>query len=127
MSYTDPKVFSVAFRDASHGVAVGGDYRKESEAAENAAWTSDGGATWSVVKDRGLSGFRSVVAFVGKTSRPKAALIAIGPTGADWSDDDGRTWTSVASGGFDTFSVAPSGDAGWAAGSGGRISKWSTR
>jgi photosystem II stability/assembly factor-like uncharacterized protein len=118
-------IFSVAFRDASHGVVVGGDYRKESEAVENVAWTSDGGTTWSVVNDHSVSGFRSAVAFVATARRPKAALLAIGPTGADWSDDDGRTWTAVESAGFDTFAVAPSGEVGWAAGTGGRISKWS--
>jgi photosystem II stability/assembly factor-like uncharacterized protein len=120
-------IFSVAFRDASHGVVAGGDYRKESEALENVAWTSDGGTTWSVVKDHGLSGFRSVVACVGTARRPKAALIAIGPTGADRSDDDGRTWTALESAGFDTFAVAPAGNVGWAAGTGGRISRWSAR
>ena len=119
-------IFSVAFRDALHGVVVGGDYQQESAAVDNAAWTSDGGATWTLVKGRGLSGFRSVVAFVSVADRPNAtALIAIGPTGADWSDDDGRTWTRIECAGFDTFSAAPGGHAGWAAGQGGRISGWS--
>ena len=121
-------IFSVAFRDAFHGVVVGGDYQKESEAVDNAAWTSDGGATWTLAKGRGLSGFRSVVAFVSNTDRPNAtALIAIGPTGADWSDDDGRTWTPIECAGFDTFSAARDGHVGWAAGQGGRISGWSVR
>jgi hypothetical protein len=107
-------IFSVAFRDALHGVVVGGDYQKESAAVDNAAWTSDGGATWTLVKSRGLSGFRSVVAFVSTANRPNAtALIAIGPTGADWSDDDGRTWTRIECAGFDTFSAAPGGHSGW--------------
>jgi photosystem II stability/assembly factor-like uncharacterized protein len=120
-------IFSVAFRDAQHGVVVGGDYQQESAAIDNVAWTSDGGAGWTVVKDRGLSGFRSVVAFVATASRPNAALIAIGPKGADWSEDDGRTWTALDSAGFDTFSVTRDGRLGWAAGSGGRISRWSAR
>jgi len=120
-------IFSIAFRDAQHGVVVGGDYRKESAAVDNVAWTSDGGTTWSLVKDHGLSGFRSVVAFVAGASRSRMALVAIGPAGVDWSDDDGRTWTAVVSPGFDTFSVARSGRVGWAAGTGGRISRWSAR
>jgi photosystem II stability/assembly factor-like uncharacterized protein len=120
-------VFSVAFRDAQHGVVVGGDYRKESAALDNAAWTSDGGTTWSLVRERGLSGFRSVVTVVAAGSPTRTALIAIGPSGADWSDDDGRTWTAVASAGFDTFSAARSGRVGWAAGADGRISRWSAR
>ena len=55
-------IFSIAFRDAKHGVIAGGDYRKEQEAVDNLAVTSDGGVTWTLVK--GLSGFRSVVAYV---------------------------------------------------------------
>lgn len=115
-------IFSVAFRDPQHGVVVGGDYRQESAAVDNAAWTADGGATWTLVKDRGLSGFRSVVAFVGPRS-----LFAIGPTGADWSDHEGRTWRAVESAGFDTFSALRNGRLGWASGAGGRVSKWSAR
>ncbi len=38
-------IYSVAFRDARHGVIVGGDYSKESVAIDNAAVTSDGGST----------------------------------------------------------------------------------
>ena len=119
-------IFSIAFRDAQHGVVVGGDYRKESEAVDNVAWTSDGGTTWSLVKQSGLFGFRSVVAFAGGSSRA-TSLIAIGPSGADWSDDDGRTWKAVESAGFDTFSATRDGRAGWAAGTNGRISRWSIR
>src|SRR6266567_8303720 len=80
-------IFSIAFRDAKHGVVVGGDYQKEKEAVDNLAITSDGGATWTLVK--GLSGFRSVVAYVPGTTM----LLAIGPSGGDYSTDDGRTWT----------------------------------
>ncbi len=41
-------VFSLAFRDQMHGIAVGGDYRKPEEATGTAAYTSDGGEHWSV-------------------------------------------------------------------------------
>lgn len=113
-------IFSIAFRDATHGVVVGGDYKKEGEAVDNAAFTTDGGATWSLAKEHGLSGFRSVVAWVpGETS----SLLAVGPTGADRSTDGGRTWTPVPSAGSDTLSLAPGGPVGWAAGVGGRVWK----
>lgn len=113
-------IFSIAFRDEQHGVVVGGDYRSESQAIDNAAVTSDGGETWTLVKDHGLSGFRSVVAWVPGS---KQSLIAIGPSGADWSSDDGRTWAPIDGAGFDTFRFAWGGGVGWAAGQGGRISK----
>ena len=111
-------IFSVAFRDAKHGVIVGGDYRKENEAVDNFAVTSDGGVTWRLVK--GLSGFRSVVAYV--PTLP-GTLVAIGPSGADYSTDDGRTWTALAGPGFDTLSFARGRPIAYAAGARGSIGK----
>jgi len=117
-------IFSIAFRDAQHGVVVGGDYQKESQAVRNAAVTADGGETWTLVTDHGLSGFRSVVAWVPGTNR---SLVAIGPSGADWSPDEGHTWSRIEAAGFDTFSFAGHGGVGWAAGQGGRIAKLTLR
>ncbi len=113
-------IFSVAFRDALHGVVVGGDYRQEAVAADNLAITSDGGATWTLVKDHALSGFRSVVAYVPHADR---TLIAVGPQGSDWSADDGHTWAPIEGPGFHTFSFAPSGTVGWGAGGRGAIGR----
>jgi photosystem II stability/assembly factor-like uncharacterized protein len=110
-------IFSIAFRDAKHGVIAGGDYRKEQEAVDNLAMTSDGGLTWTLVK--GLSGFRSVVAYVPGTK----TLIAIGPSGGDYSVDDGRTWTTIEGPGFDTFSFAAGKQVGWGAGAKGIIGR----
>lgn len=115
--------FSVAFRDANHGVVVGGDYQKEAEALDNLAVTSDGGRTWTPIKTRGLSGFRSVVAYVPGS---KMSLVAVGPQGADSSEDDGRTWTPIEGTGFHTFSLSKSGRAGFGAGSKGSIGKLAT-
>lgn len=116
-------IFSVAFRDARHGIAVGGDYRKEKDAVENAAGTADGGATWTAIK--GLGGFRSVVAPV-RGSR--SWWIAVGPLGADMSDDDGRTWRAIEGPGYHAFAVGRSGRFGWGVGERGAIGKltWPT-
>jgi photosystem II stability/assembly factor-like uncharacterized protein len=113
-------IFSVAFRDALHGVVVGGDYRKELDATDNVAVTSDGGSTWTLVKDHALSGFRSVVAY--EPGRP-ATLIAVGPQGADWSTDDGHSWAPVGGPGFHTFSFSPAGRVGWGAGARGTVGR----
>ena len=110
-------IFSIAFRDAKHGVVAGGDYTKEQQALDNLAVTRDGGATWTLVK--GLSGFRSVVAYIPGTK----TLIAVGPSGADYSLDDGRTWTAINGPGFDTFSFAKGKEIGWGAGAKGSIGK----
>lgn len=110
-------IFSIAFRDAKHGVVAGGDYRKEQEAVDNLAVTSDGGITWTLVK--GLSGFRSVVGYVPGMKTP--TLVALGPTGGDYSTDDGQTWSRIDGPGFDTFSFIRSKPIGWGAGAGGKI------
>ena len=112
-------IFSIAFRDAKHGVVAGGDYRKEQEAVDNLAVTSDGGVTWKLVK--GLSGFRSVVAYVPGAKTP--ALVAVGPSGGDYSLDDGQTWSRIEGPGFDTFSFIPHRPTGWAAGANGALGK----
>jgi photosystem II stability/assembly factor-like uncharacterized protein len=110
-------IFSIAFRDAQHGVIAGGDYKKEQEAVDNLAVTSDGGITWTLVK--GLLGFRSVVAYVPGTK----TLIALGPSGGDYSLDDGKTWTPITGPGFDTFSFVPGKPSGWATGAQGIIGR----
>jgi photosystem II stability/assembly factor-like uncharacterized protein len=111
-------IFSIAFRDAKHGVVVGGDYAKEKEAINNLAFTTDGGATWKL--SHGLTGFRSVVAYVpGKTP----TILAIGPSGADYSTDDGRTWKAIEGPGFDTFSFVPGKGVGWGSGAKGSLAR----
>jgi photosystem II stability/assembly factor-like uncharacterized protein len=112
-------IFSVAFHDAKHGVIVGGDYKKENEAVDNLAVTNDGGATWTLAK--GLSGFRSVVAYVPGTKTP--ILVAVGPSGADYSTDDGRTWRPIDGPGFDTMSFVRDKAVGWGAGARGKIGR----
>ena len=112
-------IFSIAFRDEKNGVVAGGDYKKESEAVDNLAVTSDGGITWKLVK--GLSGFRSVVAYVPGVKTP--TLIALGPSGGDYSTDDGKTWSPITGPGFDTFSFVPGKSTGWGAGNNGSIGR----
>jgi photosystem II stability/assembly factor-like uncharacterized protein len=120
--------FSIAFRDARHGIIVGGDYRKETEAVGNVAVTSDGGVTWrglgswgaGHVRDTALSGFRSAVAPV--PGEP-GSWIAVGPSGADTSRNDGRTWTPLEGPGFHTFGFARTARVGWGAGEKGAIAR----
>ena len=103
-------IFSVAFRDPAHGMTVGGDYRKEATALDNAAASSDGGATWRAVT--GLTGFRSVVAF---RPQSRSTWIAVGPQGADLSTDDGRSWRAIEGPGYHAFAFTPDGrrDGAW--------------
>jgi photosystem II stability/assembly factor-like uncharacterized protein len=111
-------IFSVAFSDDSNGLVVGGDYRKETEAVDNAAVTTDGGRTWTLVK--GLSGFRSAVAYVPGSAR---TLLAVGPSGSDLSTDGGWTWRVLPGPGFHAVSFAPRSPIGWAVGERGAIGR----
>lgn len=111
-------IFSLAFADGLHGVAVGGDYGKPAEAAANIAITTDGGAVWTAPGGEGPQGYRSAVAFLAA----RKAWIAVGTSGSDISSD-GRNWTHFDSGSYNAIGVAGSGDAVWAVGPGGRIGR----
>jgi photosystem II stability/assembly factor-like uncharacterized protein len=50
-------IFSIAFRDALHGVIAGGDYKRPKDDGPNLAFTEDGGKTWK------LSGLSPLVYF----------------------------------------------------------------
>jgi photosystem II stability/assembly factor-like uncharacterized protein len=114
-------IFSVAFKDTENGVIVGGDYRREAEARQNAATSNDGGRTWKVVIASPPAGFRSAVVFVPGTAAP--TLIAVGPSGSDYSVDNGATWKGLGTEGFHAVSFAGRENAGWAVGESGRIAK----
>ncbi len=115
-------IFSLLFRDAKHGVIVGGDYTKEREVGNNAAWTSDGGKTWRLAESKRPNGYRSGVALVGGTKG--RGLVAVGPSGTDFSVSDGKSWRSLGEAGFHSVSFAANAQAGWAVGEGGRIAKY---
>lgn len=117
-------IFSVAFKDAKHGIIVGGTYNKESEARDNVAVTSDGGQTWNLVTGTLPGGFRSAVAYVPGTTGP--TIIAVGPSGSDYSFDQGNSWTSLGKEGFHALSIARA-DAAWAVGENGRIMRFAGR
>ena len=115
-------VFSLAFRDANHGIAVGGDYKLADDPAANLATTDDGGQTWTTAKESRPSGFRSAVAFVPGRTGP--AIVAVGPSGSDLSRDGGRTWKKLGGLGFHALGFAGSAGSGWAVGEDGRIAKF---
>jgi len=41
-------IFSITFRNSTHGVIVGGDYKHPDQDGDNLAFTSDGGKTWTL-------------------------------------------------------------------------------
>jgi photosystem II stability/assembly factor-like uncharacterized protein len=108
-------VFSLAFRDQKHGIAVGGDYRKPDEATGNVAYTSDGGEHWSAA-GKPPHGYRSAVAW----DATDGAWITVGSNGSDISFDDGDTWQWLDSGSWNALSLP------WAVGPQGQIGKLGT-
>jgi photosystem II stability/assembly factor-like uncharacterized protein len=105
-------VFSLAFRDGSHGIAVGGDYTKSNESAGTAAWSQDGGQHWTAA-NRPPHGYRSAVAW----DSDAKAWIAAGTNGSDISYDDGKTWVPLDDGNWNALSLP------WVVGPNGRIAK----
>ncbi|MGA7884377.1 MAG: hypothetical protein WCA44_01450 [Acidobacteriaceae bacterium] len=105
-------VFSVSFRNREDGVAVGGDYAKPNESDGSAAWSADGGKTWTAAA-KPPHGFRSAVAWDAAAN----AWIAAGTNGSDVSYDDGKTWVSLENGNWNALSLP------WVVGPDGRIGK----
>jgi photosystem II stability/assembly factor-like uncharacterized protein len=105
-------IFSMAFRDAKHGMIVGGDYRKPTEAGATAAITSDGGKSWTLI-DKQFP-YRSCVA------RTNEGWLVVGTSGSHISRDDGATWTLLDRENYNSVACAPTGE-GWAVGPKGRI------
>jgi photosystem II stability/assembly factor-like uncharacterized protein len=108
-------IFSIAFSDSVRGVIVGGDYQNPKSAEKNAAFTSDGGQTWTLAS-QGPQGYRSAVAFIPHTR----TLISVGTSGSDYSLDGGRTWLPLDDQDYNAVSFAGP-RAGWAVGPKGRI------
>jgi photosystem II stability/assembly factor-like uncharacterized protein len=82
-------IFSIAFRDARHGVAVGGDYAHPDSRRPNVAITADGGVTWQLGDSARITDYLSSVAY---SSGDGEGLVAVGTRGTFMSRDGGRTW-----------------------------------
>ncbi|MEO8595529.1 MAG: glycosyl hydrolase [Candidatus Solibacter sp.] len=111
-------IFSIAFRDANHGIIAGGDYGKDKEDRQNLALTADGGRTWTQPASR-PAGYRSAVVYMAS----EKLWLATGTSGSDTSTDDGKTWKAFDSGAFNAMSFTQEG-AGWAVGPQGRIARF---
>src|ERR1039458_4268883 len=64
-------IFSIAFRDSTHGVIAGGDYKHPDHDGPNLAFTSDAGKTWTLSQIHPQAYF-SAVAFDHRSKNPKA-------------------------------------------------------
>jgi photosystem II stability/assembly factor-like uncharacterized protein len=103
-------VFSIAFRDAIHGVIAGGDYKHPDQDGPNLAFTTDGGLTWTLSPISPQKYF-SAVAFA-KPHAGSAAILLVGSSQATYENDIAlkspqKSWTWN----LNALSVSPSGGA----------------
>jgi hypothetical protein len=103
--------FSIAFRDARHGILGGGDLAATGVVA-NIARSGDGGRTWVAGTSAPIPGAIYGLAYAGH-GRGEAwgswgrddddhdhgsgsiRVVATAPTGTAWSPDEGRSWTTL--------------------------------
>lgn len=86
-------MYSIDFFDSKFGIAVGGDYTKQSDNVNNIATTNDGGETWQIQASGQNSGYMTCVRF-----RPKSKgkdIIAVGDQHISFSSDYGKTWKKI--------------------------------
>ncbi len=113
-------IFSVAFRDAKHGVIAGGDYEHPEQGGKNLAISDDGGQTWkpTKLKDEEQRYFSSVayatelggMALVGSATNGFSPLL----NGWRWRSDEG----------FNAVAADPRSGVFWAVGGKGKISRY---
>lgn len=120
-------VFSVAFRDARHGILGAGELAPPARFTRNVARSSDGGKTWELRAHPTFPGAIYGLSYLWSNGDPGArralqrAVVATGPRGAAWSPDEGATWRALP-GVADYWAVAfASPRAGWLVGTEGRI------
>jgi photosystem II stability/assembly factor-like uncharacterized protein len=109
-------IFSIAMYDTLNGVIVGGNYEKPEDHKDNLAFTSDGGRSWTA--GGGLSGYRSGVTYVDKTT-----IVAVGSSGSDISADGGKTWKILDKNNYNAVQ-AKGKKAVWAVGPQGLVAKF---
>ena len=105
--------FSIAFRDAQHGILGGGDLAATGVVA-NIARSSDGGRTWVAGAPAPIPGAIYGLAYAGHGRAEgwgawgrddddddhghgsgSVRVVATAPTGTAWSPDEGRSWTAL--------------------------------
>lgn len=107
---------SVIFRDAKHGMALGGDIAQPATSDSTAAITTDGGVTWKLVTNPPLDSPVYGSAYIPGTQN----VVAVGPGGVAFSPDEGTSWSradTLTMWGV-TFATANN---GWIVGPNGRI------
>jgi len=103
-------IFSIAFRDPTHGVIAGGDYRTPEQNGPHLASTDDGGLTWKLSTLAPQTYF-SAVAFA-KPNSGGSAVLLVGTNGAVYADDLAqKSWQKTWDFNLNAISISPTGNA----------------
>jgi photosystem II stability/assembly factor-like uncharacterized protein len=129
-------IFSVAFRDAFHGIIGGGDLDPTAPPFDQTATSSDGGRTWTITDEQPDIGTIFGLAYAGERGRggghggddndhsnANQTVVVTGPGGAAWTPNEGDTWFTLT--GVNNFWAVAFGSpkTGWLVGTEGRILK----
>jgi photosystem II stability/assembly factor-like uncharacterized protein len=117
-------LFSVAFRDARHGMVGGGDLDPSAPPFDQTAISSDGGKSWAVTAQQPNIGTVFGLSYAGEAGMDRVkskTVVVTGPGGSAWTPDEGDTWFTLP-GVTGYWGVAfGSPRTGWLVGTGGRI------
>lgn len=86
-------IYSIDFYDKDFGIAVGGDYTKQTDNINNIATTKDGGQTWQIQASGKNAGYMTCVKFRPETKGKE--IVAVGDQHISFSSDYGKTWTKI--------------------------------
>lgn len=111
-------IFSIAFRDAEHGVLAGGDYKEPEKGGANLAKTSDGGKNWKLVR-LSQQKFFSGIAYLRER---QGWVFAGGSAGLAFSKNELHSWKELVPGKVNAIASDNSGNI-WAVGPDGNILK----
>lgn len=96
-------IFSLAFCDVQHGVAVGGNYRMPDSTGAHVAISTDGGETWIPSDSTHVTPYLSGATCV-RADSAHPTFVAVGPAGT-FITPDGRHWVRAAQQGFNAVAA----------------------
>ncbi|KXH81275.1 WD40/YVTN/BNR-like repeat-containing protein [Chryseobacterium kwangjuense] len=86
-------MYSIDFDTEKFGIAVGGDYTKQTANVNNIATTRDGGKTWQIQASGKNAGYTTCVKI--KPGSKGREIIAVGDQHVSYSSDFGKTWKKI--------------------------------
>jgi photosystem II stability/assembly factor-like uncharacterized protein len=118
-------IFTVAFRDALHGILAGGDLAAPDALSDNVAVSTDGGKTWKLATGTPFPGAAYGLSYVParRDGQNERMVVITGPGGAAWTVNEGTKWHLIPEV-RDYWAVAfADPHRGWLVGTDGRILK----